>query len=286
MKLCVRGCHNLQVIPNLSQLIHLEEVEINGSALKSLPNGFGTRLTSLLCFSIVECPALRKNPLRKNPDSLGDCFSLMKLCIRDCHNLEVIPDLSQLIHLEEVKINGTALKSLPSGLEPSSLHYFASPFLEVMPDLSQLIHLEEAEINGCKKLTHLPKGLQILPLLNSLSIGGLESLDIASSSSMTSQLHFPALKLLRVIDNDCAEQVPDWVGNLSSLQKLELEGCKNLMHLPSRDVILKMTRLTALTIRSCPLLQEKCAKDGAEWDKISHIHLIRVDTKTIQERSS
>ncbi|KNA25574.1 hypothetical protein SOVF_005270 [Spinacia oleracea] len=239
---------NIDEAPELSRLPDelidsksLEELTLRCCPdLQSLPDRLGTQLTSLLRLSIVECPELRKIPA-----SMGDCLSLKKLCIRDCHNLEGIPDLSQLIHIEDI------------------------------------------EINGCGKLTCLPRGLQILPCLNSLSIGGFKSLDTESTSSVTSQLLFPALKLLRIINDDSTEQVPEWIGNLSLLQKLELKLCKNLIHLPSHDVILRMTRLRALVIKSCPLLQERCAKDnGPEWDKISHIRLVRVNSQTIQEISA
>ncbi|CAO2817277.1 unnamed protein product [Amaranthus hypochondriacus] len=205
--------------------------------LQSLPDGLGTQLTSLLHLSIVECLELREIP-----DSMGGCRSLKRLCIRDCPNLERIPNLNQLIHIEEV------------------------------------------EVNGCKQLPCLPKGLQSLPRLNSLCIGGFRTLEIQSTSSVTSQLLFPALKVLKILNDDCVEEVPVWIGNLQSLQKMELKWCKNLVHLPSQDVLLRLTRLTALSIQYCPLLQERCVKnDGPEWDKISHIRLIRVNSRTIQE---
>lgn len=223
---------------------NLEELTIRCCPdLQSLPDGLGTQLTSLIHLSVIECPELKQIPA-----TMGDCHSLKRLCIRDCHNIQGMPDLSQLNHIEEV------------------------------------------EINGCRKLKCLPIliGLQALPLLNSLSIGGLESLEIESSSSvMSSQLVFPALKLLRIIKDDCTKQLPEWIGSLSSMQKLEIKWCENLMHLPSQNVMLQMTRLTALIIESCPLLQEKCAKkDDPEWHKISHIRLISINSNIIQEMSA
>ena len=64
--------------------------------------------------------------------------------------------------------------------------------------------------------------------------------------------------------------LPEWLGNLSSLQKLSLLWCKNLMYLPTAQA---MRRLTYLGIYGCPILQAICA---AERYKIAHIPTIKI----------
>jgi hypothetical protein len=68
------------------------------------------------------------------------------------------------------------------------------------------------------------------------------------------------------------EALPEWLGNLPSLQKLYLLWCDNLMYLPRMQA---MVRLTKLDIYDCPKLEERCVEgSGAEWLNIAHIPII------------
>ncbi|BBG93361.1 hypothetical protein Prudu_001347 [Prunus dulcis] len=75
---------------------------------------------------------------------------------------------------------------------------------------------------------------------------------------------------------DSIEALPKWLGNLTSLIYLKMRDCKNLMYLPTVEVVQRLTKLGTLVISGCPLLAERCAKEsGPEWHKISHIPHIR-----------
>ncbi|GLT58385.1 hypothetical protein SLA2020_312820 [Shorea laevis] len=66
--------------------------------------------------------------------------------------------------------------------------------------------------------------------------------------------------------------LPKWLGNFSSLQRLEILHCNNMKQLPSAEAIQGLFKLQALFIWGCLGLLESCAKKhGSEWSKIYHI---------------
>ncbi|KAL9226508.1 hypothetical protein vseg_002314 [Gypsophila vaccaria] len=219
------------------------------------------------------------------PDGLTYCTTLEELKLRSCPRLQSLPDGlgSRLVCLHKFSvISCPELTKIPTSIEEcrslKNLCIRDCHNLESIPDLSRLTHVEEVEISGCCKIRCLPSGLQTLPLLHSLSIGGCKSLNLElSGSAMSSDLLFPALKLVRIIGDNCIEEVPEWTKKLPLLQKLELKWCRNLKNL------LYLSKLTTLVINSCILLQERCVKDGPEWSNISHIRFISINSKTIQE---
>ena len=77
------------------------------------------------------------------------------------------------------------------------------------------------------------------------------------------------------------EALPEWLGNLSSLQNLDLIRCENLMYMAT---VQRLTKLTILQISNCPKLTERCAEGtGAEWSNIAHIPLIVLKMKLFED---
>ena len=78
------------------------------------------------------------------------------------------------------------------------------------------------------------------------------------------------------------EALPEWLGNLSSLQMLCYCYCKNLMYLPTAQTMQRLTKLEYLNIYNCLKLKERCEKErGAEWPNIAHIPFIEIDGEYI-----
>ncbi|KAI3937224.1 hypothetical protein MKW92_051273 [Papaver armeniacum] len=122
-------------------------------------------------------------------------------------------------------------------------------FQEEAHGIQNFISLHSLEIHGWSKLHALPHQLQ----------------------------HLINLKKIVVEDFDGLVALPEWVGHLSSLKELVLRSCKNLMHLPSKKAMQRLTKLCAISIKACPLFEERCAyKTGEEWEKISHIEEISI----------
>ncbi|KAL4631995.1 hypothetical protein ACB092_04G020100 [Castanea dentata] len=103
--------------------------------------------------------------------------------------------------------------------------------LDTFPSLSSIQHasLETLELFGWAKLNSLPKDIQ----------------------------RFTAVTELWIWNFDQIEALPEWLGYLSSLQKLYLYKCMNLMYLPTVGA---MQHLTKLNIWQCPKFKDRCEK--------------------------
>ncbi|GMI93949.1 hypothetical protein like AT3G14470 [Hibiscus trionum] len=248
----IGSCENLISIPSLDGLSSLLELELEECiGLTSLPSGLST-CTSLQRLVIDHC-----SNLESIPEGVGQLNSLRYLAIDRCSNLESIPeDVGQLHSLEELAISYCPnLKRLPeeslaclTSLKTLRLGGFSEE-LEEFPGLGSIHHLHSSlkvlRLYGWNKLCYLPHKLQHLT--------ALEHLDIAS---------FNGLRAL-----------PEWFGNLSSLQILYLVDCKTLVHLPSKEALQRLSKLHTFRIYSCPRLKGK----QLELSKISKIPYYFID---------
>ena len=66
--------------------------------------------------------------------------------------------------------------------------------------------------------------------------------------------------------------LPEWLGNLSSLQMLYIADCEKLMYLPTEQAMQRLTKLEKLMIYDCPKLNN-------EQSKINHIPLVQINTQ-------
>ena len=173
--------------------------------------------------------------------------------------------------------------------------------LKSIPELGELHSLTFLAIFGCQKLTCLPEELECITRLKTLVIGGFcEELDVFPSLSSIQHLHtslqalalfgwdklnslpdeiqlFTSLEELSIYSFDGLEALPEWLCNISSLQGLILNGCKNLMYLPTLHAMQRLNKLESLWIFNCPKLKERCARGSrAEWSKIAHIQDLRL----------
>ncbi|XP_050257813.1 putative disease resistance protein RGA4 [Quercus robur] len=161
-----------------------------------------------------------------------------------------------------------------------------------MRELPSLTHLQ---ISDCQKLRCVPDGLDFTRL-KCLRIGGfckelnsfpsfnfnershapLEELYLygwASLNTLPEEIQFfTAVKILDISEFDEMVSLPDWLGNLPSIQELYIHNCKNMMYLPTTQAMRRLIKLEQLSIHECPKLKERCAEgSGAEWSKIAHI---------------
>ncbi|XP_020412818.1 putative disease resistance protein RGA3 [Prunus persica] len=293
------GSMNLQMVDKEFSLDDLTSYQCNG--LKSILISGLQSCTSLRWVRIINCQNLRHLPV----DGLQTLVSLEELYIEDCTNLEAIPSLDNLTSLCELSIRGCdGLTSLPRGIQSrtslkkltiSKCHNLIS-LADV--DVSRLQSLSNLEIFDCRKLKYLPTGLRSLSLERMKSGMFWEELDSFPDFELPSQIRWlkisgwPKLKslpqqiqhlttclqYLSVRSFDSIEAFPEWLGSLTSLITLRIKDCKNLMYLPTVEVIQRLTKLRELDIDGCPCLAERCAKEsGPEWHKIWHIPDIIVD---------
>ncbi|KAL3507497.1 hypothetical protein ACH5RR_032879 [Cinchona calisaya] len=200
------------------------------------------------------------------------------------------------------------------------LAVYKCPNLTSFPlDLNRIPSLDSLDLTECKKLTPLPRGrlssltrltyLEIGPFSNTTELHSFQNLfgddcvqqqkNVSSSSSLTSSLrdltlygwphweslpdqiqHLSALKYLAIKDFGI-KSLPDWFGNLSSLEKLRIYNCEKLECLPSHQLMASLTKLEWLTIEACPLL-ENGSGTNYEWSKMSHIPHILINERWVK----
>ncbi|KAL9162481.1 hypothetical protein ABFS82_07G092500 [Erythranthe guttata] len=274
--------------------------------------GAGVSLRDLF---IYNCPKLRELP-----DDLHSLNALEKLNITGCPNLETIPYPHEMMEssLESLTLNGlTNLRNMEM-----VIGWYCS---NKMPRLSTLI-LDVPMMNmittNSSSLSEITVGssssghdssLRYLSIdstrcdeysnsfidailkastksLNILSLAG-NNCDDQSSGYLPDQIqHLTALSKLFLHDLGNIQEFPEWFGNnnsfSSSLQLLHINNCKKLRHLPSKEAMLRLTKLSYLAIGRCPLLnlnkiREISDDDDSEWPKISHIPEVYVDGNQI-----
>ncbi|KAK3037257.1 hypothetical protein RJ639_029669 [Escallonia herrerae] len=280
----VRWCQNLTCIQGeLSSLESIREFRVYGCQnLSGIPEGLET-LASLGTLSICQV-----QNIRDFPDMLCHLTSLRKLEIQGFEEMTCLPmGLHTLVSLESLSICGcpklrdihrlTSLQNLEV-LQISDCRSLVSP----LPDLRCLTKLRISSLGPfATELDCFPWPYFNCSVLVRLLLNGWPGL-----MSLPEHLqHLAALKELSLWEFDGLEALPDWLGNLSSLQSLALISCRNLMYLPAREAMRRLTKLQLLEIRHCPLLKTRCGKgSGPEWCKIDHIPDIEFPPFLYRER--
>ncbi|XP_050243142.1 putative disease resistance protein RGA4 isoform X3 [Quercus robur] len=245
------------------------------------------------------------------PDTLHTLQSLETFGVSSCPNLRSFPSIQGVASLRNLTIS-CGVKVLPNGLQSctslSELGIWSCPNLISIPDLGELHSLSSLTIRDCRKLTRLPGGLS--ECLKILEIGEFcEELDAFPSLSFIQHLHasleklnlygwsklnslpdeiqrFTAIIYLHICDFKGMKALPEWLGDLSSLQTLLLNGNENLMEMPTVQAMRRLTKLKKLYINGSPELNKSCAKEkGVEWSKIAHIPYIRIDRIVIKDEN-
>jgi len=290
----IQSCPKLVSIPSIQHCTALVELDISWcQELISIPGDFRELKCSLKKLGIERCK------LGALPSGLQCCASLEELYIYGWSELIHISDLQELSSLRRltiqscdklISIDWYGLRQLPSLVE---LQILACPSLSDISEddwLGGLTQLKELSIGGfSEEMEAFPAGVlnsfQHLNLSGSLTrlwIYGWDKL-----KSVPHQLqHLTALERLEIRDfkgEEFEEALPEWLGNLSSLQSLWISHCKNLKYLPSSTAIQRLSKLKKLRIYGCPHLKENCRKEnGSEWPKISHIPTIRIEDTRVQ----
>ncbi|GLT30349.1 hypothetical protein SLA2020_051530 [Shorea laevis] len=291
--LSIEGCGGLTSLPNgLSSCTALETLKISDCDNLISTSEDLRDLRSLETLSIGGCGGLTSLP-----NGLSSCTALETLKISNCDNLiSTSEDLRDLRSLETLSIGGCGgLTSLPNGLSScTALETLkisdCDNLISISEDLRDLRSLVGLEITRCGKLRNirgLGETLRCLTRLRKLHFGGfsaeeeeleeypiqLEELSLIGWKKLENlpcQIqHLTALRTLRLVRFHGIKALPDWLGNLSSLQSLFISFCSSLRYVKA---IQRLSNLKQLFIFECPELRGRCDEEsGSEWNNISHI---------------
>nr|XP_027081162.1 putative disease resistance protein RGA3 isoform X1 [Coffea arabica] len=264
-RLTVIRCYNLWELPeDLYQFQALEDLKIlccpriDSFGYPNAKNSFGQKglLKSLERFTVGRCDALTRLPV----EMFESCTSLRELKLSYCRSLVSFPlDLRRTPSLESFSLYGCSdlITEMPSGFGylTSLRKVKIGPFSDDSAiefdwaGLASSSSLQHVSLQGMRDTKSLPHQLQDLTTITSLSLD----------------------------DFGAIEALPDWLGNLASLEELILRRCPKLEYLPSVDAMERL-KLRRLVIRSCPLLKPRCTPEsGSEWSKISNIPEREID---------
>ncbi|XP_017426264.2 putative disease resistance protein RGA3 [Vigna angularis] len=253
-------------LPNLERLLRDEGVEI-------VPRLSELKIDGVLNFKVPRLPcvetvhAIGIEAVTSFMEGVGENMACLKtLSIEFIKGVVVLPDeFRRLGALQELYI-----------AEWYDVEYFPEHVLEGLTSLRSLI------ISDCKKLKSLSEVVRHLARLESLMISDCPEL-VALPSNM-SQLtalrevsinycctlpyglqRVPSLRVLYIYE--CTfTSLPDWLGDMTTLEQLRIAYCKELRSLPSS--IKRLTNLSYLSICRCPHLK---METGEDWQYMKHI---------------
>ncbi|XP_059656006.1 putative disease resistance protein RGA4 [Cornus florida] len=249
---------------------------------------------SLSKLTIDECPNLASVPL------LQPYLETLVLYVVN-KNL-VQQQLMMMVSPTTVATSSSSSSLLLPLFKLKSLSLIVIEDLVTLPEESfrSLTSLQKLVISYCPKLTSLSGTLRHLTALNSLSIQYCQELDLLDDDdgmqfqglkSLT-DLYFrrvpklislPAglqhVTTLQQLDIECCDNfmaLPEWIDNLTSLERLSIYYNPKLTSLPKG--LHGLTALQQLKITSCAqVLYDRCLKEtGEDWPKIAHIPYVHI----------
>ncbi|KDO37747.1 hypothetical protein CISIN_1g007138mg [Citrus sinensis] len=231
-------------------------------------------------------------------ERLDNNTSLETISIERCGNLKILPSgLHNLRQLQGIKIwNCGNLVSFPEGglpcaklrrLDISDCKRLEGGFHRYMIALHNLTNLHSLYIGGnmeiWKSMIERGRGFHRFSSLRHLTIRGCDD-DMVSfpleDKRLGTALPLPAsLTTLWISRFPNLERLSSSIVDLQNLTELVLVNCPKLKYFPEKGL---PSSLLQLQIYCCPLIAEKCRKDGGQyWDLLTHIPHVVIDDKRV-----
>ncbi|KAG6742181.1 hypothetical protein POTOM_055471 [Populus tomentosa] len=263
----------------LSEFKHLRSLELmDGSEFETFPEKIGA-LKHLRYLSFVG-----SSKLKRLPKSIFKLQNLQALLV-GAKGLEELPkDMRYMINLRFLFLVTNQKRFLEGGIGCleclQTLFIVRCKNLEFLcDDMQGLRSLRKLVIAGCKSLISLPQSMKSLTALEELYICDCEKLDLMMTEEEKEQKIQPlSLRIVFFGWLTTTITLPKQLlqGSMNSLQTFIIGDCPNIEELP--ECVGNLKKLQKLQIRHCPRLSKKCQRGtGEDWPKIAHIPRIEVD---------
>ncbi|XP_060674482.1 disease resistance protein RPV1-like isoform X2 [Ziziphus jujuba] len=237
----------LTQIPNLSQALNLESINLSG------------------CIRLFQVPSYFKNLHKLKFIDWTGCTNLVdvegilgRIEYLDNENYGEIIQSNNIfqkltMNLRHLKLCGTAIEEIPSSI-------------------GCLLGLIELDLRDCRRLKSLPTSICKLKSLESLNLSHCPKLE------KFPEILEPMERLkLVILSQSMIEELPESIENLIGLEELFLSDCKNIGFFPNK--FCKLSHLGVLHLHGCSKLQELLLPVGLRDLRLSHC----VSLKSISE---
>ncbi|XP_057742242.1 disease resistance protein RML1B-like [Arachis stenosperma] len=226
----------LESFPN-----ELRYLEWSGCPVKSLePNFCAEKLVEL---------SMPDSQVSKLWDGIQDLVNLKKINLRGCKQLVELPDFTHASNLEEIYLTECVR------------------LFELHPSILSIHKLEILNVWGCKALKSLKSKIHLKSLkeldvrcctsMKEFSVSSEELTSLNFNRTIIEMLRSSVGRLSKLVECDLSnvrlETLPNELCLLVSLEKLNLQGCKQLIELPHN--MKALSRLQNLNITDCCSLE-------------------------------
>jgi len=218
----LKGLSQCSSLPPLGQLPNLIELVLEAMpSITKMDTGFwGANMKAyprLGSLTISEMENLEEWSVTCScDDGIRDEFmfpNLKTLLIRRCHKLRVGGPCPPRVNTLSIVDSNEVLMQWEEGPPHTVYSTSSAPVVRTL------------KVAECMVPMHQWKLLHQLPALTELSIDSCD--DLTSSAEVTQ-----ALAPLRKLSLSCTQELPQWLGDLTSLRSLKLEKCQDIQGLP------------------------------------------------------
>ncbi|XP_019057299.1 PREDICTED: probable disease resistance protein At5g45510 [Tarenaya hassleriana] len=290
--LVIKDCDLLKEIDKLGELNGLHVLEVSGaSSLTDIQDDFFRNMTQLRSLNLSGLM------IRSSPSSISQLSELKCLVMRNCPELEDLPDVQSLTNLEVIDIHGarklktcfdkTVGKDKNKGKNKNFAHLEKLQHLDLSgSQIDRLPIFQDSKqskrtrsltrllLRDCNKLRRLPH-LKPLSALQILDISGCKTVNEMYEVCFEDKDELRTLNL----SGTSLRELPNEIAGLSKLSQFLLRDCKMLGSLPNIEAL---ANLEVFDVSGCEKL-EKIDGSFKGMSYLRELNLCGTKLKTLPE---